>query len=287
MAVDLHKLIAAIRPDVYCKAEKRGKVKAIAGSEGYLKAAEEAELIDYDYMDLVEVSSEKNATDCPGLKSPIEKHTLIYDTVGDSFEPLYYWVLDKMNDEFKSVDKLVDNFVSSPGSSHFSEMANKAKAMQEEGMKMLGAINQVLKSVLNLIYDLKEFEIRLEPYADLDSKDKGKRDGAMFTLKQIWMDTVDIKRGNSSIKALALSQQGAFITLIDAFMAAENVNLQHKGNEIDLNERVKRILQQRISEFYTWLDKSKEELKKRFEIEKNYLKSQYNTVQLYSKWAKP
>ena len=71
-----------------------------------------------------------------------------------------------------------------------------------------------LRSVLNIIYDLKEFRIRLSHYDDLKTE---KKEAAILALKQIWMDKVDIQKGNSSIKAMALGQAG-FQTLIDAFL---------------------------------------------------------------------
>jgi hypothetical protein len=182
-------------------------------------------------------------------------------------------------------EKLVDNFISSPGSGHFGELGQRATIMQQQGSKILADINTVLRSVLNIIYDLKEFKIRLQAYEDLKSPDK--KEGAILSLKQIWMDKVDMQKGNSSIKAMALSQAG-FQTLIDAFLVVQDETLKDSnGKEIDLNDRVKRILQPRIADFNSWLKHSEEELRKRYNLEKNYLKSQVNSLQLYSRWAKP
>lgn len=97
------------------------------------------------------------------------------------------------------------------------------------------------------------------------------------------MDKVDVLKGNSSIKAMALGQMG-FQTLIDAFLAAKDIK---DVNNLDLNERVKRILLPRIQEFNIWVEQSERELKKRYEIERTYLRSQANSLKLYSRWAKP
>jgi hypothetical protein len=154
-------------------------------------------------------------------------------------------------------------------------------------MKILGVANQLIKAILNLIYDLKEFKLRLEIYDDYqDKKDKNKQESAFLSLKQIWLDQVDIKRGNSSIKAMAVSGANApnFVMLIDGFMAAKSLE---EIKKMDLNERVQRLLLQRFGEFQRWLELSNKELRKRYEIERIYLKSQLNSVKLYSKWAKP
>jgi len=285
MATDIHKLIAAIAPEVYCESSVKKEVKEIAKEEGYLKAAEKAKLVDSSFIKFEKIIP--NPFELEGLKNPIEKHSISYDAYGESLEPIYFWILDYLNQKYGKVTKFIDNFISSPGSAHFSEMGAKSTRMQEEAMKILGTANQLIKSILNIIYDLKEFQMRLEIYDKLKSEKKSEKEAAMLSLKQIWMDTVDIKRGNSSVKGLAIGQGAQFVTLIDAFMMAENEKLEYKGEEIDLNETVRRILKQRMIEFLIWVKESERELRKRFEIEKIYLKGQVNTVKLYARWAKP
>jgi hypothetical protein len=212
---------------------------------------------------------------------PESEHKLVYDSPTETLEPIYFFILDLMNDFGLKPEKLVDNFVSSPGSQHFGEIGQRISIMQQQGAKLMGDINTVLRSILNLIYDLREFKIRLQSYQDL--KDPNKKQQAILSLKQIWMDKVDVNKGNSSIKAMALGQSG-FNTLIDAFLA---VNTEKEVDNLDLNQIVKRILKPRLHEFNIWVKESEAELKKRFEIEKTYLKSQVNSLKIYSRWAKP
>jgi len=214
---------------------------------------------------------------------PMRTYKLTYDSTSQTLEPIYFWILDFMNGMFGGgVEKLVDNFTSSPGSGHFSELMGKGTRMQEEAMKIYGMVNTVIKSVINLVYDLKEFQIRLKNYEDAKSPNKDVAMSGSLSLKQIWMDTVDIKRGRGSINMLA--QDLSFVTLRDAFMAVETLE---GADNVDLNERVKRILKARIQEFIEWKSRSEAELKKRFEIEKTYLRTQVATVKTYSRWAKP
>ncbi|MEK6823444.1 MAG: hypothetical protein AABY06_00255, partial [Nanoarchaeota archaeon] len=214
---------------------------------------------------------------------PEVEHVIGYDSAAEGLEPIYFFITDLMNDFGLKTEKIIDNFTSSPGSGHFGELGQRATIMQQQGAKILADINAVLRSVLNLIYDLKDFKMRLSQYGGLKSKDKLIRDAAILSLKQIWMDKVDIQKGNSSIKSMALGQAG-FITLIDAFLSVAD---EKEVDKIDLNERVKRILKPRIQEFNIWLIQSENELKKRYELEKNYLRSQVNSLKLYSRWAKP
>ena len=187
---------------------------------------------------------------------------LTYDAPTSQLEPIYFWLLDFIQDMGIEVQKITDNFTSSPGSGHFAEIGMRATRMQEEGMKILGMLNQVIKTILNLIYDLKEFEIRLEHYTDANSGDNKKKEEGMLALKQIWLDNVDMKRGRGSIHQMAYEM--GFTTLREAFMISNNVDDVRK-NEL-VNEQVRRILIPRMAEFLKWKDYSRDELQKRFNI---------------------
>ncbi|MEK6831050.1 MAG: hypothetical protein AABX77_03395 [Nanoarchaeota archaeon] len=218
-----------------------------------------------------------------GLPVANIEHHLVYDSPSETLEPIYFWILDFMQKVTGDVTKVADNFASSPGSGHFSEIGVKKTQMQEQASKILGTINSVLRSILNLIYDLKEFKIRLSHYDAANSKNKSEAEAGLLALKQIWMDKVDTQRGQGSINALSAGNL-QFVTLRDAFMVAKS---QDDVDKIDLNERVKRILKPRVQEFLEWKKRSEQELKKRFEIEKSYLKSQVDALKLQSRWAKP
>ncbi len=240
------------------------------------------------YLEAINKAQEKGMTGFRdgiilGTSSDAE-HKLIYDSPSETLEPIYFFILDLINDFGFYTEKFVDNFVSSPGSAHFGEMGQRLSILQQQGQKLMGDINNVIRSVINLVYDLREFKIRLQNYEDLNSKDSEISKAAKLTLKQIWLDKVDFNsRGNSSIKAMALGG-GGFSTLLNAFLVIEN---EKDAEKMDLNDVVKRILISRINEFNNWIIYSESELKKRFEIEKNYLKSQMNSLKIYISWAKP
>ncbi len=215
--------------------------------------------------------------------NPAIEHKLTFDSASETLEPVYFWILDFMNNSFKKVEKITDNFASSPGSGHFSELRGKATQMQQEAARILGNVNNVLKGTMNIIYDLKEFKIRLSHYETAKSKDPQKAEAGLLALKQIWMDKVDVQRGQGSINALTAGEL-SFVTLRDAFLSAKSVKAV---DGMDLNDRVKRILKPRLQEFFEWKKRSEQELRKRYEIEKRYLKSEVDSLKLYSKWAKP
>ncbi len=264
MAPTIQQIIAAINPDLYYQPSDDKE-------EAKKELKEFKKLIKEDFQKAAEKAKPK----------ALAEHNLVYDSSSETLEPVYFFILDLLNDFGLKPEKIVDNFSSSPGSGHFAELGQRATIMQQQGSKLLGDANTVLRSVLNILYDLKEFKIRLQNYDDLKSNEK--REGAVLSLKQIWMDKVDIAKGQSSIKGMGLGQAG-FNTLIDAFLASKD---EKDVNKLDLNDRVKRIVLPRIQEFNLWLEQSERELKKRYEIEKTYLKSQVNSLKIYSRWAKP
>ncbi|MDH3352892.1 MAG: hypothetical protein OEL87_00400, partial [Nanoarchaeota archaeon] len=195
-----------------------------------------------------------------GKFKPVSSHKLSFDSQQNQLEPIYYWMLDFASQIGWNMEKIVDNFTASPGSGQFSEMSMKATKMQEEGMKILGGMNQIVKSVLNLIYDLKEFELRLEHYNDANSSDPKKREEGMLALKQIWLDNVDLKRGRGSIHQMAAEL--GFTTIREAFMMANSRKDIEKMNDKDegiINDQVMRILIPRLGEFLKWIDYSEKE----------------------------
>src|SRR3989338_1196242 len=130
---------------------------------------------------------------------PVWENQLVYDSSSDTLEPVYFNVLDMVEGRGLKVEKIIDNFSAAPGSGYYAEIGARATRMQEEAMKILGSVNTVIKSIVNIIYDLKEIEIRLKQYDLAKSKDKEQKLSGILGLKQVWMDNVDIKKGAGSI----------------------------------------------------------------------------------------
>jgi hypothetical protein len=116
MVVNLHNLIAAINPDIYCspavdpKTNKslRSVVKAMVQkalaskdpkekSMAYLNAAKIAKPIPPEYIDIIDTQYGKNAFRLEGIKNPIEKSVLVYDDFSKNLEPIYYYMVDYLN----------------------------------------------------------------------------------------------------------------------------------------------------------------------------------------------
>ncbi|MBI2044299.1 hypothetical protein HYT24_02965 [Candidatus Pacearchaeota archaeon] len=271
----IQQIIGKINPDLYVDSEHKKEL---------LK-----EFKTWDKVPADKIKKPKCLSIKEGIKgSPQAEHKLIYDSTSETLEPIYFFTIDMMTSDFNlEVEKLVDNFVSTPGSAHFAELGQRATIMQQNASRIMGDVNNVMRSVLNIIYDLREFRIRLKNYDDIKSPEKAKAEASLLSLKQIWLDKVDFAKGNTGIKAMAFGQAG-YQTLIDAFLIVKDESLKDpNGNVLDLNERVIRIVKSRIQEFNIWVKQSEGELRKRYELEKTYLRSQVNSLQLYARWAKP
>jgi len=81
----------------------------------------------------------------------------------------------------------------------FNNIIQAKSFSQNKTSKLLAIINNFY-ALANLFYDLKEFGIRLKHYDELHSKRKQDSLVGLLSLKQIWIDTVDINKGNLSIK---------------------------------------------------------------------------------------
>lgn len=230
----------------------------------------------------------KPREDIEKLKKPAVAYTLSYDSFQEGLEAIYFWFVDFLKGKPPTsgvgyeVSKTEELFEASLGSAFHSDLGIKATRMQDQAIKMMGTINTVVRSIINLIYDLREFDIRLEIYKDFKSADAVKKNAAELALKQVWLDNVDIKKGRGAVHAM--TQQLQFVTLRDAFLFAKDVK---DVDKIDLNERVKRILRARLEEYEKWRGISENELRKRFNIERSYLKSQVSALKIYTKWSKP
>jgi hypothetical protein len=255
-----------------------GSDKALKKFKQLLKKAENAKQM----LDLLKENKDDQDIKSINPRS-LSSYKLTYDAQTNQLEPVYYWLLDFVEDAGYDIEKLTDNFMATPGSGSFDEYGRKIGTMQEKASYYMGAINQVTKSILQLIYDLKEFELRLQHYKDAKSEDKQKKEAGLLALKQVWLDNVDMKRGTGSIHQM--SYQVGFTTLRELFMICNSLE-DVKKNEL-VNEQVKRVLLPRVSEFLNWKDLSEKELNKRFEIEKSYLRTQVQTLKLYTSWAKP
>ncbi len=227
------------------------------------------------------------------------QYLLGLDTMTEGLESSYYWILSFWGDKFFNqnykIRKAQEYFAATETSYIFGDMGARRTNLEKRAQELLALINQLIRTIINILWDLREFEIRIERYNDLESKDKEKRRASDLALKSIWLSEVDMKKGAGSINNLV--QQLNFVTLRDAFMFIDTMQDKEKvltdiGEKdenvgMDLPMIVKRILLGRVTEYLDWRELSKKELTKRFEIEKAYLRHEVASMKLYTAWVRP
>lgn len=214
-----------------------------------------------------------------------DERTLLVDLPAEGLESTYYWMTYFLEHYLGyDLEKTGESIAAAVASSFFSDLGGKKTRMEQRAKQIIVDVNTVVKSILNLIYDLKEFDRRLEIFDDIHSGDKDKKEAGEIALKSVWMDEVDTKRGVGSINQLTASGKLEFVTLRDAFLQAKSVE---DVENLDLNKRVKRIVKARIEEYKKWRKRYETDLRQRRKIEKSYLKAQVRALKEYTKWAKP
>lgn len=157
--MDIHQLIAAIVPDVFCDVKARREVKNILSEaakrkEGCFEAAEKTQPLESNRI-AIEHLEEGNPFRLPGFKSPIEQHTLAYDSFDESLEAFYFWLLDELTADGWDVSKLADTFLATPGSGLFAELTRRESRAQQEAAKLLREAHALVRDILRTMSFLK------------------------------------------------------------------------------------------------------------------------------------
>jgi hypothetical protein len=151
---DIHQLIAAIHPEVFCAPAGRRAVKRIlnAAKAGgslpdYARAADKAMPLDPNHLPVEELEQE-NPFRLPGFKSPTERHRLSYDAFDESLEAFYFRLLDDLTADGWAVSKLADTFAATPASGLFSDLTRRETQAQREAMKLLREAHALVRDLL-------------------------------------------------------------------------------------------------------------------------------------------
>jgi hypothetical protein len=172
-------------------------------------------------------------------------------------------------------------------SSLMNMVFEKRKNLEDRVMQLLGSINTVLKSLIAIIYELKELDRNIYLYNELKDSDKDKAEAAELALKRVFLDNIDSRKGGASLSALSRSptqSQGGpgFIDIMSVFYQVKNLK---DVQNINRNEQYKNILKNRYIEYEKWKEINGNDLRSRKNILLQYLKSQMGSFNLYTDWC--
>jgi hypothetical protein len=290
MTVNIHQLIAAISPDVYCEPAVRKQVKKLVG-EGmetgdalaFLKAAELARPCEPNRGDDLPAESFANPFSQAALKAPVAQRTFARDALAESLEAFYFKLLDLFSDPARwHVTKLVDNFEPSPGAAGYGDFSRRLTEARQEAERMVKASREMVRSLLRDYDKLKQDQGQLREMEEMQSDDPAKRNAAAVVLKQHWLETVEKRRGSMSL--LRLNSQFPGRDLLDRFMGEDpGASPITSGTQdwVDLT------LKRRSEEFERWVRDAREDLKRRNDVLKSQLRQDAELLKLYARWLQP
>lgn len=224
--------------------------------------------------------------------NPIKTNVFEIQKSNASMEESYFWILNFLRNKsalnYQTVDKVSDVYSATETSAFFGNVEQRKGAQQEKVSTYLATIGRMVKDTFQIIRELKVIDERLSYYEDSEKGDET----AEVSLKGMWVDLVE-GGPESATSVLGLARKAQFVIIPDLFF---KIKIDDES-EIDkaikdlkkqgINARVRDVLRRKLSQYIRWKKRTKGELDVRRNLLMKYLKQQYNTIKMYSKWVKP
>jgi hypothetical protein len=229
----------------------------------------------------------------------VKDYKLVLQAYNQSVEEIYFWFIGWFKDDFRgqcTIEKLNDVFSAAESSSYFGATQVRLGAQQEKAAGYIRGINEMSKQLFQIVREIRILNERLS-YYETSISDDPDAISAEITLKGIYIDLVEGGGKNpSSVYGLAQSPPNGpgFTLLPDLFFRAK-VNV-HKNESIhrvvyerykEFNEKVKEVLERKLTQYYTWKMATYKEIKHTREFRLKYLKTYYHTIKMYMQWVRP
>lgn len=215
----------------------------------------------------------------------IDKKFLEYQDVNLSLEEVYFWIVDALRNGGWKLDKINDYNSSSIHSTMGGASASKLSINQEKAMQYLKFIADMVKSLFQIVRELRVIDERM----DLYERSKEGDHAAEVTLRGYWVDMVEGGSKNPS-SVYGLSRDVGFTTLPDLFFsspAMKQEDVEKEVSKLEFNDSLKNVLKRKLSQFMTWKERTYNEIMQRRGFTLHYLKQHYATIKLYIDWVKP
>jgi hypothetical protein len=229
-----------------------------------------------------EIREESRVSDPHGWKI---QYKLEYNSPFEKPEKFYGLALNELRGYFDGkVSKIGIDLNASPTSAFFGDISQRRAYAKENVDKGMGLINGIIQTITKLIYSLREFDSVLDIFKKLESKDDMDVFAAEQNLRRIFLDEVDSKKGRGGMYQMQVAQGMEYVSLVDSFLTITKLD---DIDDLKSNDRIKRLLKGRFQEYTLWKDAFKKDMTSRREINKNYLKSQVESLRLQLDWIKP
>jgi hypothetical protein len=270
-------------------------------------AAEKAE----KYADHDEVEIQRDQMMMMPYPKPINKYYLIYEVPHESIEPIYYWSLGHLTNDwgFPIVHKISDIFSAAEHSSFYGASAQRLGLAQDKVAQYLATIGKMIKDMFQLVRELRWIDERKKYYEDTDAGSEG----AEIALKGLWADMVDGVVGGQRTPSniFAMAQQLQFSALADLFFnlhVTKKAVSKIKGKPVDkvtdeecrkqvdelvekqaggFNKEMKNVLKRKLYQYLVWKSETWIEIQQRRRFTLDYLRQHFEVIRMYLSWVKP
>lgn len=247
-----------------------------------------------------------------GTCAGFEGATRFYiENMGESIEKYYFWFLNGWFGKNQAstfgtpaitpVLKLKDVFDASVGSSFHGHIGSKVSALQQQVATYLNQIGQLNKSLFPMVREIRLMDERLELYRNSLDKEEGDDSARQneVALKSTWIEVVEQGMQNPN-SVYSMATKLGFVTLPDLFFGInphgktpeeqiKNLNkvLGQMQKEHAFNQKVRDALNKKLIQYYTWKEKTYNEMFHTWKFRIKNLKQHYNVIRLYTSWLKP
>jgi len=230
---------------------------------------------------------------CRGVAKEVKSHpkdglTLVFTTPHAGIEKYYYQMLEELRERSFKVEKVKDVYTASEASDLWGELERRKQMQAEQVMKYLASIGSMMKSLFQMLRELRLIDERLAHYK---GRDKGRAEDDI-ALKGIWIDKVEGGAQKPS-SVYGMATQLGFTTLPDLFFntfpkkRSDIKKIVDSLAEHGINKKIREILQRKLAEFMTWTENTEKELKTGRKFKLMYLRQHFHVIRMYLDWVRP
>ena len=273
------------------------------------------ELLDkYEFKEEEKAEIHRGYEETTGYPQPQYRERIIIESEHSYIEEAYYWIIDylRFNHTFNKFEKITDATTTSASSAFFGMVEQRLGAQQDKAAGFLRGISEMVKSLFQLVRELRIIDERLGYYEHTFKRKEREQEsiGSEISLKGIWIDQVEGGSKNAA-SVFGLATEANFVTLPDLFFKIraddrkaneiykdkakydgqiKNIitDIDQRVKSIDgFNEKVKTVLVRKLTQYYMWKLRTYRELRTRRIFTLKYLNQHYSTIKLYIGWIKP
>ncbi|MEK6903631.1 MAG: hypothetical protein AABW64_03230 [Nanoarchaeota archaeon] len=184
--------------------------------------------------------------------------------------------------------KIKDIYTAGETSAYFGMVEQRKGAQQDKFQQLMANIGQMIKTLFQMIRELRIIDERLEYYEKSMAGDRA----AEVALKGIWVDLVEGGSKNPG-SVIGLAKEVGFVTLPDLFFSIHPKNADAVEKEVNklessgFNRKIREVLMRKLKQYLIWREKTYKELTVGKEFKRLYMVQHYHVMKIYLHWLRP